>query len=377
MSVRKRGERWIVDIDFEHPDGARERIRKVSPVQTKRGAEAYEREVRQALLSGTYNGKEEESKQVVTLTEFAKEFMETYSRNNNKPSEIRNKESALRVHIVPYFGAQRLDQIGERDIERYKAKLLQSGLSPKSINNYLACLRRLFAVAKEWGVIERVPDVKWLKVPPQSFDFLDFDETDAIIDGAEDKWRAMIVVALKTGLRQGELWELRRSDVVQNVGLLRVSRSNFRGQITATKSGKAREVPLCDTAREALIAQLASHKHELVFCEKDGTPINALHCRRPLYRACEAAGLREIGWHVLRHTFASHLVMRGAPLKVVQELLGHGSMAMTLRYSHLSPEAKQSAIHLLDSSGTMAAQKTGEFCNSPVFQGENGRGDWI
>lgn len=369
MSVRKRGDKWMVDIDYEHPDGRRERVRKVSPVNTRRGAETYERDLRQAMLSGTYNGKEEENKQIVTLAEFTEEFMETYSRNNNKPSEIRNKESALRVHLVPYFGAQRLDQIGERDIERFKAQLLETGLSPKSINNYLACLRRLFAVAKEWGVIERVPDVKWLKVPPQSFDFLDFDEAKALINTAEDTWRGMIVVALKTGLRQGELLELRRSDISPNFRQLRVSRSNFRGQVTTTKNGKARDIPLCDHARHALQEQLASHKHELVFCEQNGEAINALDCRRPLYRACNTAGLREIGWHVLRHSFASHLVMLGAPLKVVQELMGHGSMTMTLRYAHLSPQAKHSAIQLLNASGTMTAQKSGESFNPPLFLG--------
>ena len=344
-------------------------MRKVSPVQTKRGAEAYERDLRQAMLSGTHNGKEEESKQVVTLAEFTEEFMETYSRNNNKPSEVRNKESALRVHIVPYFGAQRLDQIGERDIERFKAQLLETGLSPKSINNYLACLRRLFAVAKEWAVIERVPEVKWLKVPPQAFDFLDFGEAEALIEGVEDEWRAMIVLALKTGLRQGELLELRRSDIAPDLGQIRVSRSYFRGQVTSTKSGKGREVPLCDMASAALRTHLASHRHELVFCTKSGGQLTAPQCRRPLHRACRKAGLRELGWHVLRHTFASHLVMKGAPLKVVQELMGHGSMAMTLRYSHLSPQAKHAAIQLLNVSGTMTAQKNGESFNSPFFLG--------
>ena len=76
----------------------------------------------------------------------------------------------------------------------------------------------------------------------------------------------------------------------------------------------------------------------------------------PLWSACRKAGLRRIGWHVLRHTFASHLTMRGAPLKAVQELLGHATIDMTMRYAHLSPAAKNEAIRLLDHGNLMATQ---------------------
>ena len=68
-------------------------------------------------------------------------------------------------------------------------------------------------------------------------------------------------------------------------------------------------------------------------------------------RACRKAGLRQIGWHVLRHTFASHLVMRGAAMKVVQELLGHATIEMTMRYAHLGPDVPRHAVKLLDGLG--------------------------
>ena len=76
----------------------------------------------------------------------------------------------------------------------------------------------------------------------------------------------------------------------------------------------------------------------------------------PIWRACKRAGLRPISWHVLRHTFASHLVMRGVPLKAVQELMGHATIEMTMRYAHLSPDVRRNAVQLLDHGKTMATR---------------------
>jgi site-specific recombinase XerD len=76
--------------------------------------------------------------------------------------------------------------------------------------------------------------------------------------------------------------------------------------------------------------------------------LTATECKWPLWRACKRASLRQIGWHVLRHSFASHLVMKGATLKAVQELLGHADIRMTMRYAHLSASARREAVELLD-----------------------------
>ena len=102
-------------------------------------------------------------------------------------------------------------------------------------------------------------------------------------------------------------------------------------------------------------------RSELVFCTMGGKTLAKGETKHPLWRACKRAGLRLIGWHCLRHTFASHLVMRGAPIKAVQELMGHATMEMTMRYSHLSPDVRRDAVELLDRSGNLMAteQKLG------------------
>ncbi len=96
---------------------------------------------------------------------------------------------------------------------------------------------------------------------------------------------------------------------------------------------------------------MKSHRHlrgPLVFCKENGKLLSNLMCRSAIIRACKKAGLRHVGWHTLRHTFASHLVMRDVSLKAVQELLGHATVEMTLRYAHLSPDVKKDAVKVLD-----------------------------
>jgi integrase len=132
-----------------------------------------------------------------------------------------------------------------------------------------------------------------------------------------------------------------------------------RGIIGTPKNGRSREVPLSDQA----LAALKSHRHlrgELVFCGETGRLLNRGECKWPLWRACQKAGLRRVGWHALRHTFASHLAMRGVPLKAVQELLGHSTMDMTMRYAHLSPDVRRDSVRLLDGQGTYAAHEPRE-----------------
>lgn len=327
----------------------RERIRRRSPVNTKRGAEEYERKIRQQLLDGSFEKEEEkeEEKKPVTMAEFTKEFLATYVRANNKPSEVASKEMILNRHLVPSMGHLPLEAIDGRVMERYKSAKLEAKLGPKTINNHLTVLRKMLSLATEWRLIPHVPKVVWMKAPDPEFDFLEFEEAERLVAAADGEWKAMITVGLKTGLRLGELLALRWDDVDLIAGKLMVRRAVARGIIGTPKSGKSREVPLSGEAIRALKGQ-RHLRGELVFCDLDGKLLNKGECKWPLWRACKKAGLRRIGWHVLRHTFASHLVMRGVPLKAVQELLGHATIEMTMRYAHLAPAVQRQAVETLD-----------------------------
>jgi integrase len=301
--------------------------------------------------------------EVPTLAAFAAEYMTTTT--DNKPSTIDSKRSILKHHLIPALGALRLDAIGSHQLESFKATKAASGLSKKTINNCLTVLRNMLDTAAEWRIIATTPRVKWLKVPRQRFRFLDFDEADRLVAAAEadSLGHAMIVVAINTGLRLGELLALRWDAVDLRAGRVHVREAAARGVVGTPKSGRAREVPLNDTA----IAALRAHKHlrgPTVFCTDGGRMLTKNEAKAPLRRAQRRAGIVALGWHDLRHTFASHLVMRGVSIKAVQELLGHATIEMTMRYAHLAPTVTRDAVRTLDrdprgvTSGVTTATQT-------------------
>jgi len=337
----------MVDFKVELPNGCVERVRRVAPIQNRRAAEQYEQDLKAEMLAGP---KPAPPAEVPLFRDFAKSFMATYAPANNKPSEVSTKQGVLDNHLLPEFGHLRLDAIRMEQIEAFKKTKLDEKLAKKTVNNYLTILRRILVVAAEWGKLASVPHVKWLKAPEPEFDFLDFDEARRLLAAVDSQWQVMITIALRCGLRQGELLGLRWEDIDLVSGRLMVRQSIVRGVVGTPKSGKKREVPLSDEA----LAALKSHRHlrgELVFCAADGKPLTKGDCKWPLWNACKRAGLRRVGWHVLRHTFASHLAMRGVPLKAIQELLGHATIEMTMRYAHLSPDVRRDAVRLLDGHG--------------------------
>jgi integrase len=348
---------WEVDIRLVYPDGSKGRERRKAPVSARSAAlrwgQAREREL---LLAWSRPKK----KDVPSFRDFVPDFMANHAKVNNKPSEVTAKDKNFRVHLLPAFGSFKLDEIRARDIDRYSAKKLKSGLSPKTINNTLTLLRKTLATAQRWEIIETVPTINWLKVPPSEFRFLDFDEARKFLAAAEHEplWYAMVLTAMRTGLRNGELRALRWVDVDLVAGKLIVRQAAAKQVVGTPKSHKHREVPLTDETVKVLRDKRSLMK--LVFPHPDGRMWTQDECDRPLRRISRRAGLPAVSWHVLRHTFASHLAMRGAPMKAIQELLGHAHIATTLRYAHLSPSAKRDAVALLETpSNTSKAAKEG------------------
>jgi integrase len=344
MTVRKRGESWFVDFWFNRPDGSKERVRKDSPVNTKRGADEFERQLRNELLDPTPRGKE------ILFEKFADEFQEVYGKANLKHATRITYASTIRYHLLPAFASHKLETITAQVIERFKAKLIAKGLSPATVRNTLGVLSRMVHVAKTWGYLREVPTFKLPRVPTPKFRFLSQEECAALLTAAGDYWGPPIYFALKTGCRQGELWAMEREQLDLANGVVHVDRAVYRGKVGLPKHDKIRTVDLSPRLVEFLREHLkvVPLRARLVFPTDDGTIRLERKAAVGLNRAAMRAGLKPFGWHVLRHTFASHLVMSGEPLQVVQQLLGHSRIDETMRYAHLSPAMKRNAVARLD-----------------------------
>jgi integrase len=257
----------------------------------------------------------------------------------------------LKLHLSPFFGSRKLAEIGPAEIEAFKAKKLAEGQSKRSINNHLTAVRKVLSLAAEWDVIPKAPKVKGFKVKYEYItedQFFSFEEAKRLVRAAPSEWRTFVIVALKTGLRVGELLALKWEDVDLVAGQIIVRRTLWCGQEGPPKGGSNRKVPLSDEA----IAALKADRHlkgPYVFCDEAGNRLSHSMVKDVVPSACRKALLaKRLTTHGLRHTFASHLVMRGVSLMAVKELLGHESIEMTLRYSHLSPDVKRDAVKLLD-----------------------------
>ena len=181
-----------------------------------------------------------------------------------------------------------------------------------------------------------------------SYGVVSADECELLLSSADGVVREMILLTLRTGLRPGELTGLQWSSIdwQNRIMTVRYSRCDRRKKLGPTKNNRERHIPIDVDVYEVLFRRMKSSGY--VFLDARGMSFNTKAINLLLERACEEAGLRRITWHVLRHTFASHLAMRGVPLPVVQQLLGHSSITTTMRYAHVAPSTLRMAIDLLN-----------------------------
>jgi integrase len=339
---------WDVDITVLLASGKRFRDRhKLAGSYSRTTAREWgERRERALLLDGPSKRK----KEVPTLNEFASRFIDGYARaNRQKPSGIAAKLTILNTHLIPALGSKKLDAISSEDVQRLKHRL--SAKSPKTVNNVLTVLNVLLKSAVEWQVAERVPcSIRLLPIPKGSAQFHDFEAFERLVRAAERLDRQTHLIVLlggEAGLRCGEMMALQWDDVDLEKRQICVERSDWKGHVTATKGGRIRHVPM--TVR--LASALRGHRHlrgPRVLSQNDSEPLTQKIVQDHVRRAARSAKVKPEGVHVLRHTFCSHLAMRGAPTRAIQELAGHQDLSTTQRYMHLSPAAIEGAIRLLD-----------------------------
>jgi len=270
-------------------------------------------------------------------------------------------------HIGPYFCGGSLDTVHIDLISEYAAAQSLEGLSQKTIANQLRFLHAVFSHAVKRGWTETNP-VTGLDLPPASegdpdIRFLTQTEVEAVIAAVPDDAlgvtdRTLYMTAALTGLRQGELIALRWRDIDWLTRLIRVRRSFTRGRFGTPKSRRSnRAVPMADR----LASELANHLRTSSYASDDdlvfghpatGAPYDPSRMRKRFYETLYRAGVRRVRFHDLRHTFGTRMAAAGAPLRAIQEWMGHANYQTTLAYADYAPDP---------SHGTLWAQRA--FCS--------------
>lgn len=203
----------------------------------------------------------------------------------------------------------------------------------------------MFTKSVEWDLVEteilkRVRRVKLLQENNRRLRFLSKDECMALVGACNPHLRQIVVTALNTGCRKEEILSLQWSqhiDLQHGFILLDV-----------TKNGDRREIPINQTLREVLGSIPRRIDSPYVFVNGEGKRYQDV--KRSFHSACRKAGIKDFHFHDLRHCFASHLVMAGIDITTVKTLLGHKTLTMTLRYSHLAPSHTRNALSVLDAA---------------------------
>jgi len=197
----------------------------------------------------------------------------------------------------------------------------------------------LQAIPRAWDKfngINPVKGIKFFKEQPR-LRFLEKEEISKLLSNCNKHLKSIVTVALNTGMRKGEILNLKWNDIDFKRGII---------HLYHTKNGEKREIPMNEQVRNMIVAVKKHPKSAYIFCNPAGKPYCDI--RKSFFTACKESGIINFRFHDLRHTFASQLVMSGVDLNTVRELLGHKSLDMTLRYSHLSADHKKRAVDTLN-----------------------------
>ena len=331
MGIYKRGK--VYWIDFY--DQNRNRVQESSQSSNKRDAEDLLTLRKSEILRGVFKQPVK-----ISLEEFGKRYME-YAKAN-KRSWLRDQQ--MLENLYSFFGKERqFGEITPVNIEGYKIHR-RVKVSGATVNRELALLKRMFNLAINWDLflnVNPVRKVKFFREFNTGLRVLSSEEEKSLIQNASPYLQDLIRFAVNTGLRIGEIFSLRWSNVDLKKGLL---------TIFSPKTEKLREVPINLETRKVLEASWLGKKNEVVFYNPEtGKPFVDLKAGFGL--ACSKAGISGVTWHTLRHTFASRLVNRGVDIVTVKELLGHSSISVTMRYAHTNIDSKRAAVEKLDGLG--------------------------
>jgi integrase len=354
---RKDG-RWVCSLSLGY-DADGKRVRKTVYGKTKAEVQGKLNKLKEDPTTGLSPDMEK-----LTVAIFLTRWLEDTAKPTVRRTTYACYESTTRLHVVPEIGHLRLSSLTPMHLQNLYARKLDEGLSPRSVQIIHAVLHRALKQAHRWGMASQntAAAVDRPRAPKKQMHYLTPDEVSRFWQVASnDRLSALYVLAVTTGMRQGELLGLQWADVDLTQALLTVRRTltNINGAISVGEPKSAagsRHIALSMIAVRAL----EGHREKMaaegldcspwVFCDTAGGPIHRQNLvRRSFKPLLKKAGVCDIRFHDLRHTAATLLLFQGVHPKVVQEILGHSQISVTLdTYSHVLPALHRDAADKLD-----------------------------
>lgn len=341
MGLVKRGSTWWMSFMYQGLQ-----VRRSTGTADKRLAEAILGKVKVLIVEGRFFEKPTEQQRTFT------ELMDRYiSEHAARRANYRRELTSVKT-LRTFFGNPTLDHVTPKRIVAYKNQRYTDGVKPATINRELATLKKAFNLARrewEWCTDSPVCRVSMERENNTRDRWLTVDEQTRLFNAAGPRLRELMLFAIHTGMRMGEI-----------LGLTWAGVDLFRRTVTVfrSKNGERRTIPLNQTALELLKHKYGSRsvETELVFPSEAQTRLNASNISRSLNLALEKAKMTDFHFHDLRHTCATRMVQGGVDLYKVQRLLGHKSPIMTQRYAHHYPESLRDGVEVLDAGRAVSTK---------------------
>src|SRR6267143_1153123 len=336
MALYRRGAVWWMRLSYEG-----RQIRRSTDVTDRKLAERIYFKVRGLVAGGTW------CERPVVRPRKVKDVLDRYLRDYSAPNKAaltHRRDRSLAAHVLRAFGEVPIEQLRPARLAEYKASRRAQGAAPQTLNAELTLLGHAYKLAvREW---EWVTDNPVLRITKEKVRngierWLTSEEEHRLLAASPPWLQEIIVFALHTGMRRGEILNLQWSHV---------DLSRHTLTILEQKNGARDTLPVNDTAMEVLQARAAvrTNSTEAVFVNEAGHPREACNLLRAFYPAMRKAGIARFRFHDLRHTFATRLIQAGVDVYTVQKLGRWKTISMVLRYAHHEPESLRGGAEVLD-----------------------------
>lgn len=301
----------------------------------------------------------------LTLAQHVERWLESVVKHSVRPRTHQSYTELMRLYVLPALGTTKLANVQPAQVQRLYGDLLDRGLSPRTVHHAHTVLHTCLEQAVKWDLCPRnvAAITEPPKVPRKEAQALTPAQVRTLIESVKGtRWETLVKVAIGTGMRQGELLGLKWCDIDLEGSRLQVRRQLGRDKVLAEiKAGKGRSIDLPRPTVAALwehrrvqleLRLLAGPEWEdsdLVFCTHQGKALGHRNVLRAFSLILERSGLPHVPFHALRHTAATLLFLQNVPAKVIQGMLGHSTIQMTMdTYSHLMPGMGRDAANSLD-----------------------------